>query len=180
MNAVQILINDPPPDTIREALEARQRAGVLDEVWDGVVHLSPDANRAHSDILQQLAERLLSPLARARGLVPSIQPFNLGAGKNDYRIPDGGIFQERSSADWNLTAELVIEVVSPGDESWNKFDFFAAHSVDEVLIIDPYKRSVDWFGLRGDRYEPIEQSGVIDLSRAALAQQIDWPVIEDQ
>jgi hypothetical protein len=29
----------------------------------------------------------------------------------------------------------VIEIVSPGDESWDKLPFYAAHEVDEALIV---------------------------------------------
>ncbi len=56
-----------------------------------------------------------------------------------------------------------MEIVSPKDESWAKLPFYAAHDVDEALIVDPKKRKVHWLGLRGDRYEPIERSGLIEL-----------------
>lgn len=166
---------------MRDALEARRIAGAdkLDEVWDGVVHMSPDPNRAHSDIQAQLVDIFRKP-AEASGLWRSVT-FNLGPGKHNFRIPDFGLHRSRSGAEWTLTAALVAEIVSPGDESWKKFDFYAAHKVDEVLIIDPHKRSVDWFALRPDRsgYDPTEQSGLIELSRAELAQRIDWPPVED-
>jgi Uma2 family endonuclease len=35
------------------------------------------------------------------------------------------------------TAALVVEIVSPGDESYKKLDFYAAQAVDEVVIVDP-------------------------------------------
>ncbi len=68
---------------------------------------------------------------------------------------------------WLLDA---VEIVSPGD----KFDFYAAHDVDEVLVVDPDKRTVDWFALKDGEYKPIEPSGVIELGATELAQQIDW------
>jgi hypothetical protein len=48
--------------------------------------------------------------------------------------------------------------------------------VTEVLIVDPQQRSVDWLAL-GERgkYASVDQSGVIELTVEALAQQIDWP-----
>ncbi len=38
---------------------------------------------------------------------------------------------------WFATAALVVEIVSPGDKTWEKLPFYAAHSVDESLIVDP-------------------------------------------
>jgi Uma2 family endonuclease len=45
------------------------------------------------------------------------------------------------------TAALVVEIVSPEDETWQKLPYYAAHEVDELLILDPEKRTVDWLGL---------------------------------
>jgi Uma2 family endonuclease len=70
---------------------------------------------------------------------------------------------------------LVVEIVSPGDETWQKLPFCAAHEVDEVLILEPEERVVHWLGLNGDEYQPIEHSGLIDLGPAELADKIDWP-----
>jgi len=42
------------------------------------------------------------------------------------------------------------------------------------LIVDPEERAVDWLALRGDAYEPVPRSSVIDLGSAELAQRIDW------
>jgi Uma2 family endonuclease len=45
------------------------------------------------------------------------------------------------------TAALVLEVVSPGDETWEKLGFYAAHGVEELLIVDPQEKAVSWIGL---------------------------------
>jgi hypothetical protein len=65
--------------------------------------------------------------------------------------------------------------VPPGDESWQKLPFYAARGVDEVLILDPEKRTVDWLGLEGGEYGPIERSALIDLGPRELFDRIDWP-----
>jgi Uma2 family endonuclease len=57
------------------------------------------------------------------------------------------------------TAALVVEIVSPGDETWEKLPFYAAHHVDEVLIVDPQERSVSWLALERGKYRPIDRSG---------------------
>lgn len=73
---------------------------------------------------------------------------------------------------------MVIEIVSPDDETWEKLPFYAAHRVDEVLIVDPQERTVSWLGLAGEEYRPVERSGLVDLGAADLAKQLDWPPID--
>lgn len=68
-----------------------------------------------------------------------------------------------------------MEILSPDDDSWQKLPFYAAHDVDEVLIVDPDERRVHWLALAEGEYQPVERSGLIDLGAAALAQRIDWP-----
>jgi Uma2 family endonuclease len=157
----------------------RRRAGAdrRDEVWQGVRHLSPDPSRAHLDLQQQLAE-LLGPRAREAGLVPGVGGFNLGT-KDDYRVPDGGLFRDRGVAVWNPTAALVLEIVSPGDETWDKLGFYAAHDVAELLIVDPHARVVQWFSLADREYEPTDRSALVELGPEELAARIDWPELDD-
>lgn len=78
-------------------------------------------------------------------------------------------------ATWFSTAALVVEIVSEGDESWQKLPFYASHGVDEVLIVDPSERVVHWLGLADGEYRELQRSGLIDLTPGELAQRIDWP-----
>jgi Uma2 family endonuclease len=78
---------------------------------------------------------------------------------------------------WHPSAALVIEIVSPGDESWEKLPFYAAHDVDEVLIVDPQEHSVSWLELEDGEYRPVEHSGLLDPGTQGLAEQLDWPAI---
>ncbi|MGI8411811.1 MAG: Uma2 family endonuclease [Solirubrobacteraceae bacterium] len=172
---MRTLVSDPPPPEFEELLELRRRWGAdrRDEVWEGVLHMNSAPDLSHGDLVMQLGAALL-PGAKAAALRVSDQ-FNLGQGLSDYRIPDVGLHCERSGA-WLDTAALAAEILSPGDESWDKLPFFAAHQVDEVLILDPAERTVHWLALdeRGE-YQPIERSGLIDLGPAQLAEQLDWP-----
>jgi Uma2 family endonuclease len=171
------LVMDPAPVEIDELIERRRRLGLdhRDEMWDGVLHMNPPPTGEHQVILQQLAE-LLGPLARSAGLVPVVNEFGLGReGKDNYRVPDGGLHHGVPRGVYQRTAALVIEIVSPGDESWQKLPFYAAHDVNEVLILDPEDHTVHWLGLAGGEYQPIERSGLIDLGPSELAEQIDWP-----
>jgi Uma2 family endonuclease len=73
------------------------------------------------------------------------------------------------------TAALVVEIVSPGDETWDKLPFYAKHQVDEILIVDPGKRTVDWLALADGEYRPVERSALIELGSGELAERIEWP-----
>jgi Uma2 family endonuclease len=137
----------------------------------------PAPSHGHASIAQQLAE-LLGPLARASGLEPTIGQSNLGEGEHDFRVPDGALHRPGASGTWHSTAALVIEIVSPGDESWEKLPFYAAHDVDEVLIVDPIKRSVDWLGLSDGEYRPVERSGLVELTAKHLAERLNWPAVD--
>jgi Uma2 family endonuclease len=167
------VILDPLPVEIDELLYRRKQLGLdrADEMWEGVLHVNPTPHGRHGFVLQQLAE-LLGPPARAADLTP-MGDFNVGA-KGDYRVPDGGILYPGPARLYYPTAALVVEILSPKDESWAKLPFYAAHDVDEVLIVDPKKREIHWLGLRGDRYEPIERSSLIDLGPVELAERIAW------
>jgi Uma2 family endonuclease len=146
----------------------------LDEVWEGVLHLVPVPSVEHAWIGQQLAV-ILGPLARAAGLLPTMHAFNLGDSEHDFRVPDGGLHRSRYWGMWEHSAPLVVEIVSPSDETWLKLPHYAAHEVDEVLILDPEERVVHWLGLSDGEYRPIERSALIDLGQAELADKIDWP-----
>ncbi len=132
----------------------------------------PAPGAAHRRIDRRLAE-LLRPLAADAGLV-SDGEFNLGS-QEDYRIPDRGLYRPEDEADWQKTASLVVEIVSPGDESWEKLSFHAAHEVDELVFIDPQKRTVHWLVLDDGGYREVEGSRVITLARADLREQLGWP-----
>jgi hypothetical protein len=153
-------VRDPEPVELQELREYRERHNLdrRDEVWDGVLHMNPIPTGEHQYILQQLAV-MLDPLARRAGLVPLMNEFGIGRqGKSNFRVPDGGLHR-----------------ALPRGVYWKKFDFYAAHDVDEVLIIDHKERQVHWFALRDGEYEPVERSALIELGPAELAEQLDWP-----
>src|SRR5436305_12503027 len=150
-----LVLGTPPPE-LEALLERRRQAGVdrLDEVWQGVRNMVPGTSIEHADISQQLAE-LLGPPARAAGLRPTMSEFNLGESEHDFRVPDGGLHRPGAAGVWHATAALVVEILSPDDETREKLPFFATHQVDEVLIVDPAERMVTWLALRDGEYQPV-------------------------
>lgn len=107
----------------------------------------PAPGHAHASVAQQLAEPL-GPAARAAGFEATMHEVNLDENERDFRVPDGGLQRPGAATMWHLTAAVVVEIVSPGDESWQKLPFYAAHDVDEVLIADP--RGRPWTGWRSN------------------------------
>jgi Uma2 family endonuclease len=175
MSRMRAVVLDPPTAGLDELLERRRRSGLdrFDEMWEGVLHMVPAPNYGHASVEAQLM-RLLGPYADAAGL-GLIGQSNLGEGEHDFRVPDGALHRPGASGTWHSTAALVIEIVSPSDESWEKLPFYAAHRVDEVLIVDPAKRSVDWLALSDGEYRPVERSGLIELGADELSARIEWP-----
>jgi Uma2 family endonuclease len=176
LEVVPTLVRDPQPAEFEALLERRHRLGqdLLDEVWEGVYHVNPAPHQRHAHIAQQLAVVLDGP-ARAAGLVPMISIFNLGE-PDDFRVPDGGIFRPGADEVYVPTAALVVEIVSTDDKTWEKLGFYAAHQVDELLIVDPQERRVHWLAVQPEgEYREIERSALVALGPAELAEQIDWP-----
>lgn len=90
----------------------------------------PAPTHEHGDLESQL-HTTLRPLARRAGLT-MVGQSNLGEGEHDFRVPDSALHRPGASGVWQPTAPLVVEIVSPGDESWEKLPFYAAHNVEEV------------------------------------------------
>jgi Uma2 family endonuclease len=174
-----LVVLDPLPVEIKALLERRRRLGLDggDEMWDGVLHMNPSPHGRHHRVQHQLAVLLDAP-ARAAGLLAALGDFNIGE-KDNYRVPDGGLHPPGPDELFYPTVALAVEIVSPGDETWKKLPFYAAHGVDEMLIVDPLERVAHWLGLRGGEYEPIERSALIDYGPGRLAEQISWAEVTD-
>ena len=172
---MRTLVLAPLPAEIERFVERRKALGqdTYDEVWEGTYHMSPAARGAHGYLDDQVA-RLLGPYADEAGLVGT-GPFNLGQ-PDDYRVPDRGYhraFDPRTV--YFPTAALVVEIVSPGDETYEKMPFYAAHGVEEVLVVEPESDNVRALGLAGGGYEERGTSAVLGISAAEVATAIRWP-----
>lgn len=157
------------------ALLARRRAlgqDGHDEMWEGVYHMAPYAHSRHGKVESEL-HGVLRPYARAAGLSVS-GPFNLGE-PEDFRVPDLAVRDPGLDAVYLPTARIVVEVLSPDDETYAKFGFYARHQVAEILVADPESSTVHIWVLIGDGYREVARSVVLDVSADALAAAIDWP-----
>ena len=164
----------PRPPEIEAWLERRRELGqdLFDEVWEGEYVVVPGPAPGHGLLDQQIAVLLHQPARRA-GLVGS-GPLNIGQ-HDDYRVPDRSWHRTAPTELYVATAALVVEVVSPHDRSRAKLGFYAAREVDEVVLVDPAERRVEWFARQGDRMVQVTRSRLLGLTDEELAAQLEWP-----
>jgi hypothetical protein len=145
-------------------LESRRRSGInqRDEVWEGVLHMSPEPDFEHQDFEGGLETWLRLNWGRPKG-AKVLHRINLalpGAGSSwidNYRIPDlilltPARFAINFRTHFEGGPEVVIEIRSPDDESEEKLPFYAQIGVLEVWIIDRDTKEIDLYLLTGNGY----------------------------
>lgn len=155
-------------------IESRRKLGLdgHDEVWEGVYRMPPHADGGHAWLEAELPV-VLRPRARARGLF-FYGAANLGE-PGDFRVPDGVVTRDRTTNLYFIAAAMVIEILSPDDDTYRKFDFYAARGVKEILVVDWRTRSVRCFHLTRGAYEEHGRSAQLDVQTTTLVGEIDWP-----
>ena len=157
---------DEAPELLAR-IEHRRANGLdrYDEWWEGVYRIVTGPSPEHGEFVAVLTAVLL-PKARARGLGLST-PVNVGVDKYDAKVPDLGIFRRdtpRSSPAFLDTAELVVEVLSPGERAGEKLPFYASRNVKEYVEIDLRRRSVRMLTNVDEQWREARASRVIELS----------------
>jgi Uma2 family endonuclease len=115
-----------------------------DEVWDGVYVMAPEAGDQHQSLVGHLIGILwtvidLPGLGKVR---PGVNISDRDQGWVDnYRVPDVAVFLEGCTArnresHWLGGPDWAAEIVSPGDRSRAKLDFYAKVGTRELLIVD--------------------------------------------
>lgn len=148
-------------------LAERRRTGIdrYDEMWEGILHMTPAPSVEHQRILDELIA-FLGPLLRrsARGTLRSgINVFNEASKATDYRIPDlSFIAADRthvlaSDGTRGGGPDAVIEVRSPDDETYEKFAFYAAIGVREVIVIDRDTKRPEIYRLTGTSHVRLQE-----------------------
>jgi hypothetical protein len=69
----------------------------------------------------------------------------------------------------------VLEVLSPQDETFAKFDFYAACAVGEILVAHPTDRWVRCWVNRHGAFEEDDVSALLGVSMTELIAEIQWP-----
>ncbi|HEV8240892.1 MAG TPA: Uma2 family endonuclease [Thermoanaerobaculia bacterium] len=134
-----------------------------DEMWEGVLHMTPAPGNEHQRTLDELIIYLV-PLLRRRGrgtLRSGINVFDESSAEENYRIPDVtfvGLGREALFAADGIRGggpDAVIEVRSPDDETYDKLPFYAKLAVGEVLVIDRDSKRPEVYRLAGSTYVPV-------------------------
>ena len=162
-----MMINDQT--LANELLAARHASGAdrYDEVWEGIYMMTPMADNDH--------QRLVTELAIAFGSV--IDWKQLGrtlAGANvsghrenwthDYRVPDLLVFLNDTAAvdcgtHWCGGPDFAVEIVSPGDRTLDKLDFYTSVATRELLVIDRNPWQLTLYRTRtGEKLSPVALS----------------------
>lgn len=170
---MRTVVNDPP-ELVERWLDERRARGqdLFDEVWEDVYHVAPAPHRSHGRVDHELV-RILGPLADRAGLFGQ-GPLNVGQ-PDDYRVPDQAYTRDEAPAAFVPTAALVVEVVSPNDETWDKLEFWHARGVEEVAIADPRQRRVWWFVRGEDEFVEVDRSVLLAADVADVTSAVRWP-----
>jgi Uma2 family endonuclease len=171
---MQTVVLGPRPVELELLIERRKKLGIdqFDEVWEGSYHMAPAAHSSHGYIDRQLAI-VLDPYARRAGLIGT-GPFNLGVPEN-YRVPDGAFHRVMPRSVWVETVAVVIEVVSPDDETYEKFGFYFDRGVEELMIADAAHQSVTFWSRGASGFVQSAASLLLDLEVTELMSLITWP-----
>ena len=146
-------------------LEQRRRLGLdrRDEMWEGVLHMALAPANEHQRILDELI-MFLGPLLKAAGrgvLRSGINVFDEASSSESYRIPDLTFVAAGREALFAADGirgggpDVVIEIRSPNDESYEKLPFYAKLGVREAIIVDRDTKQTEIIRRVGDRYEPV-------------------------
>ena len=168
-----MVVGDRPAEL--EQLIARRRAlgqDRFDEVWEAEYHVAPHSHSDHGIISNELAVAL-RPYARAAGLIGS-DAFSLGE-PTDYRVPDGGYHRSRPGTLYVATAAVVVEIVSPDDEAFQKLPFYARRGVEEAIVVLPDEQEIRCYDLRGPEPTMVSASSVLGIGMGELTALVEWP-----
>lgn len=152
MRAVIVHVTD-------EELAHRRLTGLdrWDEMWDGVLHMTPAPSLEHQRMLDGIVE-FVRPLMRKTGRGELVSGINVFRESKDYRIPDlTFVARERehlfhSDGTRGGGPDAVIEIRSPEDESYEKLPFYGTIGVHEVIVIDRDSKRVEIYRLTGSRH----------------------------
>ena len=160
---MKAVLHEIPPHWLAE--RKNSDASQWDEMWDGVLHMCPVPTTRHNNLAYDLRDHLkrwwAKPFGnRVHGETNLTSPDDEAEWTKNYRIPDlvlldpprFGIDRDRYMAGAPL---VVVEVRSPGDETYDKLPFYAGLGVPEVWVIDRDTRRPEVFALAAGGYAAV-------------------------
>jgi Uma2 family endonuclease len=162
-------------DLSRQLIAQRRRLkhDRFDEVWEGVYVMNPLPNNEHQELVGHLNHLLETVIWEPRlgKVLPGVNVSDREHGwKKNYRCPDVVVFLNDSQAVncdtfWLGGPDFAVEIVSPGDRSREKLDFYAKVGTRELLLIDRKPWSLELYRLAGET--------LLRVGKSTLAKR-DW------
>ena len=141
---MKVVTHDIPRRWLEE--HKNSEAAQRDEMWEGVLHMPPMPSGMHQDFADDLREYLKRRWAKpnggfARREANLTTPEDEEHWTRNFRIPDVVLVSADrlhiDKDDYLVGPPLVVvEVRSPGDETFEKLPFYAALGVPEVWVFD--------------------------------------------
>ncbi|MBL8897334.1 MAG: Uma2 family endonuclease [Planctomycetes bacterium] len=160
-------------------LDQRRKSGAdrRDEVWDGVLHLPPIPSNEQQRLIGDLFLWLRmhwAPHSSGRVLV-EVKVARGADWEQNYRVPDlallmpGGKACDRREY-FEGGPDVLIEVRSPDDETYEKLPFYAEIGVRELWVVDRDSKAVEVHVLEGEapRTVPADAAGWITSAATGL------------
>lgn len=134
---MKVVVLDMP----QEWLDERHRLDLdrKDEMWEGVLHVVPPASSEHNRLGAALMAFLLPVAAPLEGFFEPGVFDPAVAEMTSYRVADLGFARPEHVSRRGIEgrAALVVEILSPRDESYEKLPFYRRVGVEELLDADP-------------------------------------------
>lgn len=165
-----VLINDPQMAEQFLAKREESDASRWDEVWEGVIVMPPIPNDDHQDIVGGVTSALREAVQKRKmGLVrPGVNVSDRHPDwKENFRCPDVVVYLFTNPAvnhntHWTGGPDFLVEVLSPGEKAYAKFDFYATTRVREILLVFRNPWRLELHRLNGDAYEMVARNELGD------------------
>jgi hypothetical protein len=163
------------------AERAASGADRYDEVWEGLYVMNPLADDDHQELVQGFSS-VFQIVIVWTGLGKVRPGVNLSDRDEDwvlnYRAPDVAVFLNDCPArnlftHWQGGPDFLIEILSRGDRSREKLDFYAQLKVREVLLVDRSPWALELYRLKRRR---LVRVGLSTLKKPARLESSVLPV----
>ena len=135
-----------PRDDLKRMIRRRRRLGLdrYDEVWEGVYVMAPLANNEHQFFATRISSVILTALDFRNDII-CLAGANISdrpeRWTKNFRCPDVAVFLPGNPAEdrathWLGGPDFAVEVVSRGDRSRKKLDFYSKVGVRELLLVE--------------------------------------------
>ncbi len=154
-----MLVLDASEERSIRAHRRKSGADRWDEVWDGVYMVMPLPNDEHQEIVAEFVITFRGALGRASKIRPGVNISDRKDNwKKNFRGPDVVVFLEGTTAEnrgayWLGGPDFAVEVLSKGDRSRKKLDFYASVNVRELLLVDRNPWSLELYRLNNGALE---------------------------